>query len=171
MAYLNKTPKRYNLDLTQIIEGTNGYTEDENGDIGGVSYTCDNGDYGYIIFDWLTSYTASFQQRFVRFEFKQFHYVSSIAEWTIKKPNLFKSGNISKVDDTGYCDSSGNVVDYETAHEDDLTKQIYEEDGTTIKGYEQKMKQGYKTEYQFWFDNLGMGIINAGQSAIINRLI
>ena len=168
MAYLNKTAKLYKLDLTQVIDGVNGYVEDVKGDIGGVSYTCDNGDYGYIVFDWLTNYTASFQQRYVRFEFKQFHYVSSIGEWTIKKPNLFLGGNVSKVDDSGYCDAQGNVVSFEDAHENDLTKPI---DGTDPIKYEQKLKAGYTTEYQFWFNTLGMGIINAGQGAIINRLV
>lgn len=168
MAYLNKTPKLYKLDLTQVIDGVNGYKEDVNGDIGGVSYTCENGDYGYIVFDWLNSYTASFQQRYVRFEFKQFHFVSSIQEWTTKKPNLFSGGNISKVDDSGYCDAQGNVVYYATAHEDDETKPIPNTD--PVK-YEQKLKDGFTTEYQFWFNTLGVGIINAGQNAIINRLV
>lgn len=168
MAYLNKTAKRYNLDLTQVIDGVNGYVEDVNGSIGGVSYTCDNGDYGYVVFDWVTSYTASFQQRYVRFEFKQFHYVSSIGEWTIKKPNLYTSGNISKVDDSGYVDSNGVVVDASEALEDDLTKPI---PGTDPQEYEQKLKDGYKTEYQFWFDTIGTSIINAAQQSIISRLV
>jgi len=168
MAYLNKTAKLYSVDLTSNIDGVAGYIEDVNGSIGGVSYDCDNGDYGYIVFDWIANYTASFQNRNVRFEFKQFHYVNSIQTWVLKKPNLFQGGNISSVDDSGFVDSNGVVVDYATAHEDDLTKPIA---GTDPIEYEQKLKDGYKTEYQFWFDSIGAMIIGAAQQSVIARLV
>lgn len=168
MAYLNKTAKRYSVDLTQVIDGVNGYKEDENGSIGGVSYTCENGDYGYVIFDWVREYTASFQGRYVKFEFKQFHYASSIGQWTTKKPDLYTNGNISRVDDFGFVDSNGNGVDYDTAHEDDLTKPI---EGSDPVQYEQKLKDGYKTEFQYWFDSIGLAIIGAAQQSIISRLV
>jgi hypothetical protein len=114
--------------------------------------------------------TASFEQEYIKFEYRQVCFNSSNGTWSEKQPLLFSNGNISILDNSTLIDMSTALkynVNDEFCYENDLSKPIPDTDPIQ---YQKKLKDGFVGEYDIMFSSIGMQIIDIVQNELISRV-
>jgi hypothetical protein len=115
---------------------------------------------------------SSYKERSISFEVEEFFFSSSLNIWTKIDTGSFGMTNTFLLNDGQFINTSdGSLSSYIDATEDDLSKPFYGSDGTTILGYDKKLKSGYITEYEYYLNNVGKTIIFPGIYSAIRMKI